>query len=145
VSWGRISKTKTVLAILGCGVAVGFAQGGTDARLQPVRVSGAVLIGQVERKVLPQYPEEALTKGIQGDVIFSIVVDQTGKIVSSEPVKGPALLVAASAEALRNYQFRPYLVNGAPVKVESQLGFHFTLSRKGDSTNGQVECMSTVP
>ena len=103
------------------------------------------MAGLVDHKVLPQYPEEALAKGIQGDVIFKINVDENGKIVGSELVQGPPLLVAATRDALRDYTFHPYLLNGTPVRVASQIGFHFTLTREGDSTEGQVECMSTIP
>jgi periplasmic protein TonB len=99
----------------------------------------------VERKTLPQYPKEAMLKGIQGDVVFKVAVDANGKIVRSEPVAGDPLLVAASKEALQDYRFHPYLLNGTPVAFESELGYHFVLSRKGDATAGTVECMSTVP
>ncbi len=86
-----------------------------------------------------------MLKGIQGDVVFKVVVDENGKIVRSEPVKGDALLVAASKDALKDYRFHPYVVNGTPVAFESELGYHFTLSRKGDGTEGNVACMETIP
>jgi TonB family protein len=141
-----------VMALLACCTSVGFTQNSIDAqsqaqstRPQMARVSAAVMVGLVERKVLPQYPEEALTKGIQGDVVFKIVVDETGKIVRSETVEGDPLLAATSADALRHFLFRPYLLDGTPVTVQSQIGFHFAITQKGDSTEGQVECMSTIP
>lgn len=146
-----MSRIKMIVALLGC-TAVGFAQNGADAqsqvqptRPQMIRVSGAVMVGLVEHRAVPEYPEEALTKRIQGDVIFKIVVDESGMIVLSEPVEGDSLLVAASMDALRDFRFRPYLLNGNPIKVESQLGFHFSLNRKGDTAKGQVKYLSTVP
>jgi outer membrane biosynthesis protein TonB len=147
-----MSKIKMSTAFLLCFTAVGFSQNKSNAqsqapaaRPQTVHVSAAVMAGLVDHKALPQYPEEALTKGIQGDAVFKIVVDESGNIVRSEPMAGDPLLVATSANAIRDYRFRPYLLNGSPVRVESQLGFHFTLTRQGDSTEGQVECMSTIP
>jgi TonB family protein len=147
-----MSRITMIVAFLVCYTAVGLAQSNTDAqtqtpatRPQTVNVSAAVMAGLVDHKTLPQYPEEALTNGIQGDVVFKIVVDESGNIVRSEPAAGDPLLVAASADAIRDYHFRPYLLNGSAVRVESRLGFHFTLVRKGDSTEGQVECMSTIP
>ena len=80
-------------------------------------------------------------KGVQGDVVFNIVVDESGKIVSSKLVSGDPMLVAASEDAIRQYSFRPYTVDGSPVRVKSQLGFHFTVAREGDSAHGQVECI----
>jgi protein TonB len=109
------------------------------------QVSAEALSGMVESKTLPEYPKDALLKGIQGDVIFKIVVDETGKIVRREPTGGDPLLVAASKDALQGYRFRPYLVNGTPVPFESQLGYRFRLTHTGDGTQGKVECMSTLP
>jgi TonB family protein len=140
------------VVFLACYTGIGFAQNPTVTQAQPnagppqtAQVSAADMAGLVDHKVLPQYPEEALAKGIQGDVIFKINVDENGKIVGSELVQGPPLLVAATRDALRDYTFHPYLLNGTPVRVASQIGFHFTLTREGDSTEGQVECMSTIP
>ena len=90
------------------------------------QVSAEALSGMVESKTLPQYPKDAMLKGIQGDVVFKVVVDANGKIVRSEPIEGDPLLVAASKDALQDYRFRPYLVNGTPVSFESQVGYRFT-------------------
>jgi TonB family protein len=143
--------TLAVICLASC-TAVGFAQNSSDtqapaqaARPQTAHVSGQVLAGLVDHKTLPNYPEAALKKGIQGDVIFKVVVDENGKIIRSEPTSGDPLLVAASQDALRDFTFRPYQMNDVPVRVESKLGFHFSLAKDGDTTNGRVECMSTVP
>lgn len=148
-----MSRIKMIVAILATCTTVVLAQNSADtpSQVQPprpskVRVSGGVMLGLVEHKAMPQYPDEALMKGIQGDVIFKIDVDETGKIVLGAPVEGDPLLVAASVEALRDFRFRPYLLNGTPVGiVESQLGFHFSMEKKGGAANGQVECMSNIP
>ncbi len=145
-------RTKLMVVVLLCGATLALAQTGaeTAAQAEPhrpraIRIAGAVMLGFVEHKTLPEYPAEAMTKGIQGDVIFKIVVDGSGKVVLSEPVEGPPLLVGPSLDALRDYKFRPYLLNGSPIQVESQLGFHFSLSGEGDSIKGQVDCMTKIP
>ena len=147
-----MSRIKMAVVFLACCTAIGFAQNPPGTPSQPnaepartVQVSAADMAGLVDNKVLPLYPEEALAKGIEGDVIFKISVDEKGKIVGSEVVQGQPLLVAATKDALRNYTFHPYLLDGIPVRVASQVGFHFTLTRDGDSTQGQVECMSAIP
>jgi len=103
------------------------------------------MLGRVEHKTMPAYPDEAMTKEIQGDVIFKIDVDETGKITASVPVEGDPLLVAASKDALRTFRFRPYLLNGTPTKVQSQLGFHFSVEKTADGINGHVECIASIP
>ena len=146
-------RIKMIVALLAGCATVGLAQNSPDVPSQvhpprptKIRVSGGVIVGLVESKATPVYPEEAMTKGIQGDVIFKIDIDDTGKIVLSAPVEGDPLLVAASVDALREFRFRPYLLNGTPVGiVESQLGFHFSLEKTGDGANGHVECLSSIP
>jgi hypothetical protein len=148
-----MSRIKMVVALLAGCTTVGLAQNIADAQSQgqpprpsKIRVSGEVILGLVERRAMPEYPEEAMSKGIQGDVIFKINVDSTGKIVLSVPVEGDPLLVAASVDALRDFRFRPYLLNGTPVGVvESQLGFRFSVEKKGGGASGHVECMSSIP
>lgn len=115
------------------------------ARPQAIRVSTEVMLGLVEHKTMPVYPEEAMKKGIQGDAIFKIEVDETGKITFSVPAGGDPLLIAAGKDALQTFRFRPYILNGTPVKVQSQLGFHFSTEKTADGVNGHVECMASIP
>ena len=146
-----MSSRASVVFLLCC-VVMGMAQenAGTQAQApatgpQTVSLPASVMIGMTDHKVLPQYPKDAMVKGIQGDVVFKIVVGESGKIVSSKLVSGDPLLVAASEDAIQQYRFRPYMVDGNPVRIESQLGFHFTVAQDGDSSQGHVECMSTIP
>jgi outer membrane biosynthesis protein TonB len=136
-----MSRIGIIIALLACFTIVASAQlaGG------PVRVSTAFLLGLVEHKTMPVYPDEAMKKGIHGDVIFDIDVDETGKITASKPLAGDPLLVAASKVALQTFSFRPYLLNGSAVKVRSQLGFHFSVEKNADGVNGHVECMTSIP
>ncbi len=103
------------------------------------------MLGLVEHKTMPVYPDEAMRKGIQGDAIFKVQLDETGKIVSRVLVAGDPLLVAASVDALRNTRFRPYVLNGTPVSVDSQLGFHFSVEKTADGITGHVECLNSIP
>lgn len=149
-------RIAAIVTLLLCSVALLFSQNaanessaqpqsGEAAHQQKMRVSGAVMLGLVEHKTMPVYPDEAMTKGIQGDVFFKIDIDETGKIVSTDLLKGDPLLVAASTDALRNYHFRPYLLNGAPVRVETELGYHFSLDKNASGINGRVDCITSIP
>jgi TonB family protein len=139
-------RIGTMVALFACCSlvlsSVGFAQTGAPARVQ---VSNQIMLGRVEHKTMPVYPEEAMKKGIQGDVVFKIDVDETGKITASVPVSGDPLLTTASKEALRTFSFHPYLVDGSPTAVETQLGFHFAVQKTTDGVNGHVECMASIP
>jgi hypothetical protein len=108
-----------------------------------IRVAGELMLGMVEHKVMPVYPDEAMLKGIQGDAIFVIEIDNAGKVTATSRVEGDPLLVAASDEALRKTRFRPYLVDGEAVPVETRLGFHFSVKKNdGDGVSGQVDCIA---
>lgn len=150
---------KPVVTLIACCMAIAFAQNSPappsetpQNQTQPahpqtvrVRVSTAVMLGMVEHKTMPVYPDEAMKNGIQGDVVFKIEVDETGKLTVSVPVEGDPMLIAASKDALQTFRFRPYLLNGTPTKVESQLGFHFSTEKTADGVNGHVECMASIP
>jgi TonB family protein len=152
-----MSRITTIIILISCFTVVSFAQSGaaapsdspppdpSSAHPQPIRVSNQVMLGLVEHKTMPVYPDEAMQKGIQGDVIFKIDVDETGKITASVPGEGDPLLIAASKEALRTFRFHPYLLNGTPVRVQSQLGFHFSVEKTPNGANGHVECMASIP
>ncbi len=152
-----MSKIGAIVMLVACCAAVASAQNGAGAsseapqnqaqpaRPQAIRVSTGVMLGLVEHKTMPVYPYEAMKKGIQGDVIFKIEVDETGKITASEPVGGDPMLIAASKNALRTFRFRPYMLNGTPTRVESQLGFHFSVEKTADGVSGHVECMASIP
>lgn len=151
-----MSKIRTIVILVACCAAVALAQSNTPSSQAPqnqaqparppvIRVSTGVMLGLVEHKTMPVYPDEALKKRIQGDAIFKIEVDETGRIIASAPVDGDPLLIAASKDALRSFRFRPYLLNGTPSKVESQLGFHFSAEKTADGVSGHVECMASIP
>jgi TonB family protein len=100
------------------------------------------MLGRFEHKVMPVYPDEAMSKGIQGDVWLTIEADETGKIVSVQALEGDPQLIAASKAALEKSRFYPYVVNGTPVPVEAELGFHFSVEKNGASVNGKVDCIT---
>jgi hypothetical protein len=72
-------------------------------------------------------------------------VDESGKVIVAVPVVGDPILAAVSVEALRNFRFRPYLLGGVPVRVESQIGFHFSLEHHGTNTKPRVEMLADIP
>jgi TonB family protein len=147
-----MSQIKFVLVLLTCSTVVGMAQTTAPPQAQVqaprprmIRVAAAVIRGNVAHEALPKYPDEALRSGIQGDVIFKIDIDETGKIILGVPVEGDPLLVAASVEALRDFRYRPYLLGGTPIRVESEIGFQFLLKGSGVDAKGHVKLMADIP
>jgi TonB family protein len=120
-------KTATNgIAITGPG-SQGSTASGTPLPTQRVRVSQGVSEGLIVTKVQPSYPEVARTARIHGNVVLSALINQTGDVVSLTLVSGHPLLAPAALEAVKQWKYRPYLLNGKPVAVETQVTVNFAL------------------
>jgi TonB family protein len=93
----------------------------------PLRVSAGIESGLIVKKVAPVYPQMAKDARIQGDVILKAVIDREGNVVSLEPVSGPPELAPPAIEAVKKWKYKPYLRNGMPMEVETQIKVAFTL------------------
>jgi protein TonB len=83
--------------------------------------SEAYLINRVD----PVYPRVAVTAGIQGQVKLHAVIARNGKIESLELISGHPLLVQAALDAVRQWRYRPYYLNGEAVEVETFITVNF--------------------
>jgi protein TonB len=81
------------------------------------------------RKTPPVYPMIAKAAGVGGMVVLDIIVDSKGNLQKVTTVNGSALLARAAEEALRQWRFKPYLIDGNPVEMESQVAMNFRLTR----------------
>jgi TonB family protein len=75
----------------------------------------------------PQYPADALAAHRSGDVVLEILVGIEGSVVSTRPVSGDSLLVAAAADAVRTWRYEPYRVHGRPTEFQSDVTLKFSL------------------
>jgi TonB family protein len=92
-----------------------------------IRVSPGVAESLVAHKVQPIYPKEAKEKRIEGDVVIKIVIGRDGEVKSLKPSHGESILMKAAMEAVQQWKYRPYLLDGQPVEVESQVRISFHL------------------
>jgi protein TonB len=100
-------------------------------KLEPVkriRISQGVTQGMVIRKIEPTYPKLALSARVTGVVLVKAVIGRDGTISELQVVKGHPILVPAAIEAVRPWRYRPYLLNGAPVEVETYITVTFQIS-----------------
>jgi periplasmic protein TonB len=95
---------------------------------QRVRVSSGVQSGLLVRKVNPSYPPLARQARIQGTVILQALISKEGSITNLQLVSGHPMLAPAAIEAVKQWKYRPYLLNGEPVEVETTIQVNFTLS-----------------
>lgn len=93
-----------------------------------VRVSQRDFESMVAKKYPPEYPEKARMARIQGSVVLAVVVGKDGKMRDAKLVKGHPMLAPAAINAVQRWQYKPYLVGGQPVEVESQVTVNFALA-----------------
>lgn len=93
----------------------------------PVRVSSMVVQGLLIRKTIPAYPAIAKATGTQGVVVLQATISRQGTIENLRVVSGPQLLREAALEAVRSWRYRPFLLNGEPVEVDTTVNVDFTL------------------
>jgi protein TonB len=96
--------------------------------VQRIRVSSGVTQGMVIKKVDPVYPAIAKTARVQGTVILAAVIGKDGAIQNLHVVSGHPLLQGAAMDAVKQWRYKPYILNGEPVEVDTQVEVHFTLA-----------------
>jgi TonB family protein len=96
---------------------------------QRVRVSSGVSQGLLVNKVSPEYPADAREQHIQGVVILQVNIDKEGNVNNVELISGHPLLAPAAIEAVKQWKYKPYLLNGEPVEVDTQVQVNFTLTQ----------------
>jgi protein TonB len=95
---------------------------------QRVRVSQGVTQGLLIRKVQPNYPPLARQARIQGSVLLQAEISKDGTIQNLRLISGHPMLAPAAIEAVKQWKYKPYILNGEPVEVETQITVNFTLS-----------------
>ncbi len=96
---------------------------------QRIRVGGNVQAANLIKKVTPPYPALAKQARIQGVVRFTAIIGKDGTIQNLQLVSGHPLLVPAATEAVKQWLYRPTLLNNEPVEVITQIEVNFTLSQ----------------
>lgn len=95
---------------------------------QRVRVSQGVTQGLLIHKVQPNYPPLARQARIQGSVVLQAVISKDGAIENLRLMSGHPMLAPAAIDAVKQWRYKPYILNGEPVEVETQITVNFTLA-----------------
>jgi protein TonB len=93
---------------------------------RPLRVSHWAE-GNLIYRVQPDYPEIARQVRVQGPVRLRAIIGKGGTIENLVVESGHPMLVAAAIKAVRQWRYRPYLLNGEPVEVEAEITVNFVL------------------
>jgi protein TonB len=90
-------------------------------------ISSGVMAGNLLEKTVPQYPAIARAARIQGTVVLQATIAKDGAIQNLRVINGPPMLQQAAIDAVRSWRYKPYLLNGEPVEVETTINVVFNL------------------
>jgi protein TonB len=94
-------------------------------RIRQTEILPAMILSQPQ----PAYPVLAKQTGIQGEVVLHAIIDREGRVAQVEVVSGHPLLVKAAMDAVLTWRYRPTMLNGLPVEVETTIRVGFVLAR----------------
>ena len=98
-------------------------------RRESMRISQGVSQGLVMKKVAPVYSQTALQLHKEGSVDLMATISKDGSVTSVRVMSGDLMLANSAAEAVKQWKYRPYLLNGEPVEIQTQITVNFKLPR----------------
>jgi TonB family protein len=93
-----------------------------------MRIASRIAEANLIHDVPPQYPPEAGRARIEGAVVLMAVIGTDGSVKDVRVESGLPILVQAAIDAVRQWRYKPYLIDGEPVEVDSRITINFTLS-----------------
>ena len=93
-----------------------------------IRVASRVVEANLIRDVAPQYPPEAGRARIEGTVVLLAVIGTDGSVKDVKVMNGLPIFAQAAIDAVKQWRYKPYLVDGEPVEVDSRITINFMLS-----------------
>ena len=94
-----------------------------------VYVSPKTMAGLVIAKIPPKYPMEAKKDRIQGQLVLSAIIDKEGNVSNLKVDSGPQELQQSALDAVRQWKYKPYMLNGQPVEVRTKINIIYTLRK----------------
>lgn len=95
----------------------------------PTQVSRGVMAGRLLSKITPGYPAIARAARVEGTVVLQAIISKSGAIENLRVISGPAMLQQAAIDAVKQWRYQPYELDGQPVEVETTINVVFTLGR----------------
>ncbi len=99
----------------------------SGAQMERVPISPETAAKLAVYRVAPTYPPLARTAGIQGEVVLAVVIGCSGAVREVRLESGPPMLAPAAVHAVRQWRYKPYMLNGQAVEVETNVTVRFTL------------------
>jgi len=137
---GKLAPQSLVLVALGLGgwLEGSPSQGPANVRViqedpqqshgsQPVQLEQGDAKAFIEKQVPPKYPEKAREMRIQGTVVLNVKLSKKGKVKEISVISGHPLLVPAAIDAVKQWKYKPYRVEGHSVEAQTEVVVNFAL------------------
>ena len=98
-----------------------------DLPRRTVTISQGVSEGRLQHRVLPEYPAQARTLRVEGPVVLEAMVMEDGSVHDLKVVSGHPTLARAALDAVRQWRYQPYRLNGKPVAMRTEITIKFKL------------------
>ena len=85
----------------------------------PIKLSSGVAAAQIVHKVIPIYPASAKQAHISGATVVHILIDEEGNVADAAIVSGPQALRESVLTAVRQWKYKPYVLNGVAVPIDT--------------------------
>ncbi len=125
IGGGPITGSRTGCDPFNCGSGPTVVQRSAPAR---ARVTSGVMAGRLIHKVLPAYPPLARAMRMGGHVELQATISRGGTIENLRVTNGPTVFQQAALEAVKQWRYQPYLLNGQPVEVETTIEVDFSMN-----------------
>jgi TonB family protein len=90
-----------------------------------IRISGRVMESMLDKKVEPIYPTDSIAVDARGMVAVLATIDKSGEVIDAQAVSGPGRFRDAAVDAVKQWRYRPYLVDGEAVSVQTTVTLNF--------------------
>ena len=123
----------TEIATAGAGAPPPDLGGGEEIMPKPfpqsLNISQGVSRGLLYKRVQPIYPQNAISMRVEGSVELMATISKTGDITQVKVLKGDSQLTKAATDAVKQWKYKPYLLNGEPVEIQTQITINFKLPK----------------
>jgi protein TonB len=123
---GALSNTSSNLGAIAKDVPVAVP----TLSQQKLRVSSGVAQAQLTHRVNPLYPPEAFQSRVHGTVVLQAVIGKDGEVKTLKVVSGPPMLIKSATEAVKQWRYKPFTLNGEPVEADTQVNVNFSLGQQ---------------
>ena len=131
--------------VIGSVVSSVPAEASNGAATQRVPIPSGLASGLIVHKVDPLYPPLARQARIQGTVTLQALIDRNGNIESLQLISGHPMLVTAAIEAVKQWKYTPYMLDGKAVRVQTQVQVSFTLQADPNPAAGSSSSPPSTP